>query len=140
MQKSRFLIFSILIIALDQISKFYLINKNLRLTNFLYFNYIENTGAAFGIFQNQKFLLILISVIVFLVLIYYFIKLNNNILLLGISFLFGGILGNSIDRIYFGYVRDFIDFKIWPVFNIADSFNTIGAVLIAYYLIKDGNF
>ncbi len=136
MRKSKFLIFSILIIILDQISKFYLTNKNVRLTNFLYFNYVENTGAAFSIFQNQKFLLILISVVVFLVLIYYFIKLNNNILLIGISFLFGGILGNLIDRIYFGYVRDFIDLKIWPVFNIADSFNTVGAVLLAYYLIK----
>lgn len=137
MQKSKFLIFSILIIILDQISKFYLTNKNIKLTSFLYLNYVENTGAAFSILQNQKLLLILISVIVFLVLIYYFIKLNNNILLIGISFLFGGILGNLIDRIYFGYVRDFIDFKIWPVFNIADSFNTIGAVLLAYYLIKN---
>lgn len=136
MNKLKFLIASILIIIFDQISKFYFTNKNIIIAEFLSFRYVENTGAAFSILQNQRLVLILISIMVFFVFLPYFKKTDNKLALVGISFLLGGIVGNLIDRVYFGYVRDFIDFKIWPVFNIADSFNTIGAVLLAYYLIK----
>ncbi|MBI2672719.1 signal peptidase II [Candidatus Woesearchaeota archaeon] len=134
MNKLGFLIVSILIIISDQISKFYFTNKNVIITKFLSFRYAENTGAAFSILQNQRLFLILISIIVFFVFLYYF-KKTDKLVLTGISFLFGGIVGNLIDRLYFGYVRDFIDFKIWPVFNVADSFNTLGVILIVYYLI-----
>ncbi len=135
MNKLKFLIVSILIIIFDQISKFYFTNKNIIIAEFLSFRYVENTGAAFSILQNQRFLLILISIIVFFVFLYYFKKIENKTALIGISFLLGGIIGNLIDRVYFGYVKDFIDLKIWPVFNIADSFNTLGVILILYYLV-----
>jgi signal peptidase II len=59
-------------------------------------------------------------------------KLNNTI----IALILAGTIGNLIDRLIFGYVIDFIDFQIWPVFNIADSCLTIAAILLGYYLIK----
>ena len=137
MNKNKFFIISILIIIFDQITKLYFTNKDINISNFLSFSYTENAGAAFSLFQNQRFALISISVLVFLILFYYFRKIDNKLALTGVSFLFGGIIGNLIDRVYFGYVRDFIDFKIWPVFNIADTLNTIGVVLLAYYMIKN---
>ena len=53
------------------------------------------------------------------------------------SFLIAGIIGNSIDRIILGYVRDFIDLGFWPVFNLADSFNVIGVLILMWIILKE---
>jgi len=107
----------ILLIILDQATK-YLIKG------------IINYGASFGILQGYTTLLIIISSIVSLFCIYYYFKEKN--LRIPLSLVIAGTLGNLIDRIYFGYVRDFIDLKFFPVFNLADSFNVIGVILLIY--------
>ena len=103
----------------------------------LHMTLVHNTGIAFGFFKDQGVVFIIIPVIAIILLIYniYYFKSNNEELsrlyITAFSLILGGAIGNLIDRIYCGYVIDFIDFRIWPVFNIADSAITIGAFIIA---------
>jgi signal peptidase II len=96
---------------------------------------IQNTGAGFGLLRGQQSLLILISLVVVGVILYHLpVIMKERKTVLPYALLWGGALGNLIDRVYFGYVVDFLDFRVWPVFNIADSAITIGAVwLIILY-------
>ena len=134
---------SILTIILDQITKS-LITKYLSLhqsipliKNILHFTYIRNTGAGFGILKNQNILLIFTSLIIIGAIIYNFKKIiKKKKILIPIALIIGGAIGNLIDRIFIGHVIDFIDFIIWPSFNIADSAITIGAVWLMFYFWK----
>lgn len=126
----KFILIAVLIVILDQITKFLMKD-----VHFGIFNYVTNTGAAFSLFTGFNFILSLISLVVVL-FIFYFYKKNDK-LWLPLSFLLGGTIGNLIDRTIFGYVRDFIDFGFWPVFNIADSFNVIGVCIICYLALKN---
>ncbi|MBL7051718.1 MAG: signal peptidase II [Nanoarchaeota archaeon] len=130
MKKYYFLIG--LFVILDQITKKIFENVNFDLLSFFKISYLENTGAAFGIFQNGTWILALISLIVVVVGIIYF-----KYYPLALSFLIAGALGNFIDRVFLGYVRDFISISIWPVFNFADIFATIGVVFLIYRLYKE---
>ena len=107
--------------------------------NILYFTYGENRGAAFGIMQNKQWFFILITLILIIAMILYILKVKpQDILLkLSLSFIIGGGIGNLIDRVFKGYVVDFIDLRIinYPVFNIADCFVVIGAVLLCVYIL-----
>lgn len=107
--------------------------------NILYFNYVENRGAAFGIMQNKQWFFILITLILIIAMILYILKVKpQDILLkLSLSFIIGGGIVNLIDRVFKGYVVDFIDLRIinYPVFNIADCFVVIGAVLLCVYIL-----
>ena len=131
-----------LVVLLDQISKLIAV-KSLSegpveiIKGIFYLTLTYNTGAAFGIFKDQTILFIIISSIAVIgILIYiYFDKSTVYIGKLGFSFILGGAFGNLIDRLRFGYVIDFFDFKVWPVFNIADSAITIGAVLLIISLL-----
>ena len=139
------IILIILIIGLDQASKF-IFNNNLVLNQlnpvikgFFYLTLVHNRGAAFGVLKNQLPLFILISVFAIILISFNFKKspknkkfsLNN----LALSLIFSGAIGNLIDRIIFGYVIDFLDFRVWPVFNVADSAITIGAILLGWSLL-----
>ena len=126
MVKKIFLI-SFIIIFLDQLTKILFTNVHKGIIN-----YAENTGAAFSILSNQTTFLIFITISIIGFLVYYLIK--NKEYYLPLTFLIAGSLSNLFDRIYFGFVRDFIDLQIWPIFNIADSFNVIGAILLIYLL------
>ena len=103
----------------------------------LHMTLVHNTGIAFGFFKDQGIVFIIIPVIAIVLLIYniYYFKSNNEQLtrlyVFAFSLILAGAIGNLIDRITCGYVIDFIDFRIWPVFNIADSAITIGACVIA---------
>jgi len=119
----------ILILLIDQISK--ILFKNV---HFGIFNYVTNTGAAFGILKNANIFLIIIGFIVLFLVLYFYLKYKEYYL--PFAFIFAGTLGNLIDRLSLGFVRDFIDFKVWPVFNVADSFNVIGVCLLILILIK----
>jgi signal peptidase II len=126
----KFFLISIFIIILDQITKIIFTNKH-----FLFINYTTNTGAAFSLFQNQ---IVLLTIISFLVAIFiFFLAKKEKKLRIPLSFLFAGTIGNLIDRIFLGHVRDFIDFQVWPIFNIADSFNVIGVAIIIYLVLKE---
>lgn len=135
----------ILIIIADQISKFIIV-KNVEMgemieiiQNFFYITYIRNKGAAWSLFQNGRYFFIVMTIIVSIVLIYLLMKSKNRIFCLALSFILGGAIGNLIDRIIVGSVVDFLEFHFWsyrfPVFNVADTFITIGTILLAYYLI-----
>ncbi len=135
-----------LVLSLDQISKF-IIAKNLFLyqsipivKGFFHFTLIHNRGAAFGILKNQVYFFIIISIAAIILISSSLLnhqrhkKISCHTISLGL--ILSGALGNLIDRVFFGYVIDFLDFRVWPVFNIADSAITVGAVLLAWSILK----
>lgn len=100
---------------------------------------VHNYGAAFGVLQSQTLLLIMISVVVILLVWFNRGKLAHysKIFQIGLAVALGGVLGNLVDRIRLGYVIDYLDFQIWPVFNIADIAIVIGVGLIIVNLYFD---
>lgn len=99
-----------------------------------------NTGAAFGIMEGKTLALVIISVIMILALIVFncFVKNKNVLYCLAFGFIIGGAVGNLIDRIWLKYVRDFLYFDFWPtfpIFNLADSFLCVGAVMLAIFIL-----
>ncbi|MFH1777417.1 MAG: signal peptidase II [Candidatus Omnitrophota bacterium] len=99
-----------------------------------------NTGTAFGLFKGNTTVFIYSSLFasIYLAILLFsrrlFIK-RTQISTAGLSLILGGALGNLIDRIRYGFVIDFLDFKIWPVFNLADSAITVGVVILCYNLL-----
>ncbi|MBU0580561.1 MAG: signal peptidase II [Candidatus Margulisbacteria bacterium] len=107
---------------------FSLIGKYLQIT------YVQNRGAAFGILPEQKYFLIIVSiaVVIFILWFYYKEKPKGILWEAGLALLLGGTLGNLYNRIFQGYVIDFIDFNFWPTFNSADIAINIGVLLLVY--------
>jgi signal peptidase II len=136
----------IIILGLDQLTKF-LISRDLHLSQSIplfkgifHLTLVHNRGAAFGILRNQIVLLVATSVFA-IVLIYFNLKRSNktkkiSLYKVALGLILAGALGNLIDRLCFGFVIDFLDFRIWPVFNIADSAITIGAILLGYSFLR----
>lgn len=116
-------IIAFLVVVLDQLSKFIFSGKHYGIIN-----YTTNTGMVFGLFKGYNFLFILITLIIVLFIGYILLKDGR----LSYSFILGGAIGNLMDRLVFGFVRDFIDLKIWPVFNLADSFIVIGILFVIW--------
>jgi len=102
------------------------------LKDVFHLTYITNTGIAFGVGQGKNIIFLAISLVVIGILIFFFLKAKNMVELASLSLILAGALGNIFDRIFYGEVIDFIDLRIWPVFNFADSFVTIGAVVLFY--------
>ena len=139
---------ALLILVADQISK-YLILSNLNpgqswnpvasLTSWASITHVTNTGAAFGLFPDRGSFFVVIAVIVVAAIIFYYRHLPAGQWWIKVSLglQLGGALGNLLDRLRMGYVIDFIDFKIWPVFNLADSAIVIGVAILAYFLLQD---
>ena len=123
-----------LLVLLDQVTKFLFQYKEYNLLSFFSIKYAENTGSAFSLFQGYNLIFILVSFLALGLIIYYFRKYP-----LGLSFIIAGITGNLIDRIFFGYVRDFISVGFWPIFNIADACNVIGVCILIFYMFKEKN-
>lgn len=104
--------------------------------DFFYITYVRNTGAAFSVFSNNTWLVILISLVIIFFLIWYLYKNKpkSRLEIVGYSMILGGAFGNFIDRIVYGYVIDFFDFYIfnydYPIFNLADSFIFIGVIFL----------
>lgn len=103
--------------------------------------YIMNPGAAFGILPNQKALFITTGFLLIIAVLAGYRKLppGRKLLRYGLGLVLGGALGNLVDRLRFGRVVDFLDFHVWPVFNLADTAIFIGVCLLAWELLKDGN-
>lgn len=107
----------------------------MRLLPFFSLTYAENTGAAFSILRNSNAVLIAISLIVLGCLAFYRKELiKDRWTRLGYWLVVAGALGNLYDRVLFGHVVDFLDFRIWPIFNVADSCICVGAGLLAIAL------
>lgn len=132
-------IVSLLVILVDRIAKIF-VEKFLDgkivdvIKNFFYLTCVKNEGAAFSILENKVLLLSLLGILALVFLIYFVTKYNKNNI--GYFFLIGGIIGNLIDRIFLGYVIDFIGFNIFsysfPIFNIADIFIVLGALFVIF--------
>ena len=106
------------------------------INNFFYLTYVQNTGAAFSILIGYRYILIIITLI-FLYYLYKYTKKQTNpnkLAILSHGLLLGGIIGNLIDRIIYGYVIDYLDFMIFnynfPIFNLADTFIVIGCIIL----------
>ncbi|SDY41205.1 signal peptidase II [Tindallia californiensis] len=132
-------------ILLDQLSKRFavLYLKELEripvIEGFFHLRYLENRGAAFGLLQDRQLFFLVITTVIVGWIFWFLIKnpKMNRLLVISLSLISGGAIGNFIDRLFFGYVVDFFDFLVWPVFNIADIAIVIGQVLLIYFIIKD---
>ena len=133
--------------AADQIIKYFIllylkpVGSVGAINGFLEWNYVENTGAAFGSFSGNTALLSVITAVIIIAGIAAIIlkKINNKFLLVTATVIIAGGLGNLIDRIFRGYVVDFIKvlFIDFPVFNFADILVTCGSFMLIIYLIID---
>ena len=143
--KLYFLCLSIFIISIDQYTKYIMLNNYKLFINkdFLLFklDFVKNYGAAFNIFSGSRIFLSLISILFSILLIYLIFRKNtiNSFDLYTYSFILGGTIGNGIDRIYKGFVVDFINLNIinFPVFNIADISINIGFIFLLYNIFKN---
>jgi signal peptidase II len=152
-RKSQVAVLSLSVIAiifLDQCLK-YLVRQNLAvgqsipvIKNILHITFVSNTGAAFGLFKKAALFFALISVVAVCFVLILLAKtirrgelFKNLMLNFGLILVLSGAIGNLIDRALFLHVIDFIDFRIWPVFNIADSSITIGACLLIMSFLRN---
>ena len=143
----KILTIAMVTLVIDQITKTILENiiklgttKQI-IKNFFYITTVHNDGAAWGIFSNQSIIIIIGTIISFFIIykfIYGFKKNTRNNIAFGL--ILGGLAGNLCDRLFLGYVRDFLDFIIFkydfPVFNIADVAIVIGVILLIIAIIK----
>ena len=141
-----FLIIAAFVVTLDQISKLWVsshleLYETIPLVGPLSLINVRNTGSAFGLFANQTFLLILVAVVglVTILLFYRYFSKSNILGISALGLLFGGALGNLIDRLRFGYVTDFVDVRLWrdfhwPAFNAADSAITVGSIMLVIFI------
>ena len=136
---------SIPIVTIDQISKLladsYITQKIEIIKNFFYLNIVHNKGAAWGLLTNHVIFLSIFMLIALALILFYSSKFHKNIRnTIAFGLITGGLLGNLIDRIFRGYVIDFLDFYLfkydYPVFNIADICIVIGMFLIIVAILK----
>ncbi|WP_300279792.1 signal peptidase II [Peptacetobacter sp.] len=136
----------VILIAIDQIIKFgvleFLKEKQSIsiIPNIFHLTYVENRGAAFGMFQNSQIIFVLIAIIATIVGLYWIHK-NDNINKIGKSaviMIISGAIGNLTDRVRLGFVVDYFDFRIiWQyVFNFADILVVCGTILLCFYILK----
>lgn len=132
------------LIGLDQISKFlavkYLVNiGSIPIIKYIFhLTYVENRGAAFGMFQNNQMIFVVVALAACIFGLYYLYKKQLNLLgKSAIILIIAGAIGNLIDRVRLGFVVDYFDFRIvWNyVFNVADVFVVIGTILLCIYII-----
>ena len=136
--------FSIFIgtLIVDQLTKM-LVQVNMYNTeisiikNIFSFTYVENYGAAWGILSEYNSLLKILPIVFIIIILFYLIKYKPRKLeMISGILVMSGAMGNFIDRIRLGYVIDFIDFKVWPVFNFADIWIVLGCMLMIISLYR----
>ncbi|MBE6700803.1 MAG: signal peptidase II [Ruminococcaceae bacterium] len=137
---------TVFVIFLDILSKYLTVQLLLPLEReivvipyLLNFAYVENRGAAFGMLQDKRWIFMTLSIVllVFLVFFVKYSKIKHPLFLISCSMIMGGGIGNMIDRVFVGYVVDFIKvtFIDFPVFNVADSAVVVGTILLAVYFV-----
>ena len=145
--KWTFYIWSSLVVLTDQITKLMVIKfvplfESIPADGIIRITHLTNTGSAFGLFQGMNSILAIIGIIGVFFILYFHINYSGNyfFMMIGLSFIFGGAIGNLMDRIYRGAVVDFIDVKLWndvhfPSFNVADSSLSVGGfILVAHWI------
>lgn len=133
-------------LLLDQFVK-YLVRTNMELgqslpiiSGIFHLTYIENPGAAFGILSNRRLLFLLLTIIIVGIMFYLYFQLRQkkSLTAFSLGLVISGALGNFIDRFFRGTVTDFLDLRIWPIFNIADICICVGLALLCYLLLFKG--
>lgn len=147
--KTKALLTSIFFVFLDQIVK-YICLENLKpigsiqiIRDFFYLTYVENKGAAFGVFQGARYIFIPLTLVVLTLCFKYYKSIKDgkyeNIIKISIILISSGAIGNLIDRVFRGYVIDMFHFIFWgkefAVFNIADIFVVTGTFIFALAII-----
>jgi len=142
-----FLLTASLILAADQLSKMWirsnlLVGESLFEIGFFRLTHIHNTGAAFGLFRDQTFLLTVVAlvgavcILIYTLLFYRRYPFLPSILgTIALGLVLGGTVGNLVDRLLLGYVTDFIDVGFWPAFNVADPAIVVGVGILTYSLL-----
>lgn len=140
----KYILIILSLIGIDQFSK-YLALKYLKgvssipiINDVFHLTYVENRGAAFGLFQNNQIIFVIVAMIACIVGLYYLYKKDLNLLAKSsIILLISGAIGNMIDRVRLGFVVDYFDFRIiWEyVFNVADVFVVVGTILLCIYIL-----
>lgn len=134
---------STLVIVIDQATKYWIQSRMAYgesspvIREVFHITYILNPGAAFGILENKTWFFIAVALVLLAGVAYLYPRLSANqpMVKLGAGLLVGGAIGNLIDRVRIGYVIDFFDFRIWPIFNVADICIVCGVACLAYYLL-----
>ena len=136
------IVFTLIFLLIDVLSKLVVshsfhLNESVKIiNNFLDITYVKNTGAAWSIFADKSFIVIILSAIIILAVIVYLYSNRPNMMIEKIAYalILGGAIGNFINRILYGYVIDFIDISIfhydYPIFNLADCFIVIGVIIL----------
>jgi len=140
---------ALLVLAADQATKAWIratldIGESFLDIGFFEIIHVQNTGAAFGMFENFPYVFAIIQGIAIIAILYivFFLRrrwtfIDNTLFRCGLALILSGAAGNLIDRIFFeGAVTDFINFKVWPVFNIADSATVIGGIILVWAVFK----
>ncbi len=111
------------------------------LGDFARLTYVSNRGAAFGILQDRTIFFVIVGLVVIGVILasYRYFPVTSVPLRLALGLQLGGAIGNLVDRVRFGYVVDFIDVAIWPVFNLADSAIVVGVGILAFHLLRSSD-
>lgn len=137
------LLFTFFIIVFDQVTKFLAIqtlspHQSVPLIpRIFHFTLVLNQGAAFGILKNQTFLFIASAFLAVALIVFDFShkRAKDRLYDASLCLIAAGAIGNLIDRLLYGYVIDFLDFRVWPVFNVADTAVSVGAILLGYSLL-----
>ena len=149
MKKYKNILIVLGIYFIDLITKL-LVTNNLKLygskkviKNFLYITYTKNKGAAFSLLENHRFIIIIISLIILFYILKELLKKKNTLTNeLALTFILGGLISNLSDRLFLGYVRDFIDFRFgsfnFAIFNVGDIFIVIGCILYLIAIVLEG--
>ncbi|MBQ2897772.1 MAG: signal peptidase II [Clostridia bacterium] len=146
------IIYTVLFVLIDRLTKYlavkYLmpIGSAVVLDGIFNLTYVENTGIAFGMLKGMNYIIVPLSIVIVAVCTYLLVKTvksGKKIMPLALNFIISGAVGNIIDKLSYGFVVDFLEFAFidFPVFNVADIFVCIGAVLLALIILftKDGD-
>lgn len=130
-----------LVVLLDRLTKYfsfnYLVNKIELIPGFIDLKFTVNTGAAFSMFSGKTFFLIIISVIFILLILFNINSIMREKYFFAVALILGGAISNLFDRIFYGFVIDFVSVRFFSVFNFADATITVGAFILFIYLLKD---
>lgn len=135
---------ALVVLLLDLFTK-YIVQSQMELfqsipviNNVFHITYILNPGAAFGMFANKTTFFILVTIVLLLgvAIFYKYLKQEGKVAILALGMVVGGAIGNMIDRFRYGQVVDFLDFRIWPIFNLADVAIVTGMALLMIKILR----
>jgi signal peptidase II len=139
---------AVAVLALDQLSKAAVMrylepqvpwNPIESLSSIVSVTYVTNTGAAFGLFPQLGNLYVVVALVIVgaLLIFYRRFAFSHRLMQVCLGLQLGGAAGNLIDRLRLGHVIDFVDLKVWPVFNVADSSIVAGVLILAFLLLRE---